>query len=447
MQLKQRHRYNEILTLGVPIIIGQLGTIVLGFADTLMIGHHSTRELAAAALVNNIFGLVLLFYLGFSYGLTPVVGRLFGMGRYDDIGRKVKNALIANMLVGAMLVMLMIVLYFNLGRIGQPDELLSLMRPYFVINLVSIPFVGVFNTLKQFFDGITRTRVAMWVMVGGNLFNILFNWFLIYGVGGFPELGLLGAGLSTLLSRILMSAALLAVILSGKHYRHYRCCIFKSKANAGDFREMNRLGWPVALQLGMETAAFSLSCIMVGWLGTIPLAAHQIMITVSQLFYLVLSGLASAMSIRVSYFVGQRDLAALRMCANDGFRLVLFFSFVMSIPVLLFRHDIGFLFTDNEDVQHMVATLIIVLIIFQFGDALQYTFANALRGIACVKPMVAYAFLAYFIIGLPTGYLLGFTFQMGLPGIWLAFPVGLTVAGILYWLRFKKEIGKMKVRS
>ncbi len=444
MHLKQRHRYNEILALGVPIIIGQLGTIVLGFADTLMIGHHSTRELAAAGLVNNIFGLVLLFYLGFSYGLTPVVGRLFGMGHYDDIGKKVKNALVANMLVGAMLVMLMVFLYFNLGRIGQPEELLSLMRPYFIVNLISVPFVGVFNTLKQFFDGITRTRVAMWVMVGGNLFNILFNWLLIYGVGGFPELGLLGAGLSTLLSRILMSVALLAVVLSGKRYRHYCSCIFKSKVNAGDFREMNRLGWPVALLLGMETATFSLSCIMVGWLGTISLAAHQIMITVSQLFYLVLSGLASAMSIRVSYFVGQCDFAALRMCANDGFRLVLFFSFIMSIPVLLFRHDIGFLFTDNVEVQQMVATLIIVLIIYQFGDALQYTFANALRGIACVKPMVLYAFLAYFVIGLPTGYLLGFTFHVGLPGIWLAFPVGLTVAGILFWLRFKKEIGKME---
>ena len=214
MQLKQKHHYKEILTLGLPIIVGQLGTIVLGFADTLMIGHHSTRELAAAGLVNNIFGLVLLFYLGFSYGLTPIVGRLFGMGQHSKIGGKVKNALLANMLVGVMLVTLMTILYFNLGRIGQPEELLALIRPYFIVNLVSIPFVGLFNTLKQFFDGITRTQVAMWVMVGGNLFNILFNWLLIYGIAGFPELGLLGAGLATAASRILMSVALLAVVLA-----------------------------------------------------------------------------------------------------------------------------------------------------------------------------------------------------------------------------------------
>lgn len=443
MQLKQKHHYKEIMTLGLPIIVGQLGTIVLGFADTLMIGHHSTRELAAAGLVNNIFGLVLLFYLGFSYGLTPIVGRMFGMGQHEKIGGKVKNALIANMLVGILLVTLMTLLYFNLGRIGQPEELLTLIRPYFIVNLLSIPFVGIFNTLKQFFDGITRTQVAMWVMVGGNLFNILFNWLLIYGKAGFPELGLLGAGLATAASRILMSVALLAVVLAGSQYSRYRHDIIHGKANSEDFREMNRLGWPVALQLGMETAAFSLSCIMVGWLGTIPLAAHQVMITISQLFYLVLSGLASAMSIRISYFNGQRDITALRVCAGDGFRLALVFSAVMSVPALLFRHEIGLLFNDNTEVQQLVAMLIIVLIIYQFGDVLQYSFANALRGIACVKPMVTYAFLAYFVISLPAGYVIGFVFQQGLLGIWLAFPIGLTVAGILYWRRFKKEIGRL----
>ena len=206
---------------------------------------------------------------------------------------------------------------------------------------------------------------------------------------------------------------------------------------------MNRLGWPVALQLGMETAAFSLSCVMVGWLGTIALAAHQVMITVSQLFYLVLSGLASAMSIRISHFVGQKDWTAVKANAGDGFRLVLGIAAVMSVPVLLFRHHIGGLFSDNVEVQHTVAMLIIVLIVYQAGDGLQYTFANALRGIACVKPMVTYAFIAYFVISLPLGYALGFSFQLGILGIWAAFPVGLSVAGLLYWTRFRKELKRM----
>lgn len=441
---RTRHHYSELLSIGIPIIIGQLGTIVLGFADTLMIGHHSTNELAAAGLVNNTFGLVLLFYLGFSYGLTPIVGKLFGMGQEEAIGQKVKNSLVANMAIGVMLVTAMTVLYFNLANIGQPEELLPLIRPYFIVNLISVPFVGVFNTLKQFFDGITRTKVSMWVMIAGNVVNILFNWLLIYGVGGFPEMGLLGAGIATMSSRIIMPLALAAIIMFHKRYRHYRHDIANSRINRADFIEMNRMGWPVALQLGMETAAFSLSCVMVGWLGTIPLAAHQVMITVSQLFYLVISGLASALSIRVSHFIGQNDIAAVRATSADGFRLALAISACMSVPIILFRHNIGALFSDNAEVHQMVAMLIIVLVIYQFGDGLQYTFANALRGIACVKPMVWYAFIAYFGINLPMGYFLGFVANLGILGIWVAFPIGLTVAGVLFWQRFRKEMRKIE---
>lgn len=440
----QKHHYRELLSIGIPVIIGQLGTIVLGFADTLMIGHHSTQELAAAGLVNNIFGLVFISYMGFSYGLTPVIGRLYGMEHTNEIGQKVRNSLFANMVVGVLFTAAMTLLYFNLGRIGQPDELLSLIRPYFAVNLVSVIFVGLFNTMKQFLDGITHTKVAMWVMIGGNILNILGNWVLIYGVGPFPELGLLGAGISTMGSRIFMAAVMTGVVFCDKRYRQYRQDLLRSSVNKADFKEMNRLGWPVALQLAMESAAFTLSCVMVGWLGTLPLAAHQIMITISQLFYLVLSGMASAMSIRVSHFVGQKDFKAVRQNAYDGFRLNLMFSLVMGFPILLFRHQIGGLFTGNAEVQATVALLIFMLMAYQFGDGLQYTFANALRGIACVKPMVTYAFIAYFVISLPMGYTLGFPCGMGILGIWTAFPFGLTAAGLLFWRRFEKEVRKME---
>ena len=445
--IQQKHHYQELLAIGIPVIIGQLGTIVLGFADTLMIGHHSTQELAAAGLVNNIYALVLISYMGFSYGLTPIIGRLYGMERTDEIGQKVRNSLFANMVVGCIFTLAMVILYFNLSRIGQPEELLTLIRPYFIVNLISVLFVGVFNTMKQFLDGIGHTKVAMWVMIMGNVVNILGNWMLIYGVGPFPELGLLGAGLSTMGSRILMAAAMVAMVLGKKKFQQYRKDIIHSHVNKADFKEMNRLGWPVALQLAMESAAFTLSCVMVGWLGTIPLASHQVMITISQLFYLVLSGMTSAMAIRVSHFVGQKDYQAVRRNAYDGWRLALLFSTLMGIPVFLFRHQIGGLFTDNVEVQQNVAVLIILMMVYQFGDGLQYTFANALRGIACVKPMVTYAFIAYFIISLPMGYTLGFPCGLGILGIWIAFPFGLTAAGYLYWHRFVKEVKKMEARE
>ena len=132
----KKHHYRELLAIGIPVIIGQLGTIILGFADTLMIGHHSTEELAAAGLVNNIFALVLISYMGFSYGLTPIIGRLYGMEHTDEIGQKVRNSFIANMMVGSIFTLAMIILYFNLNHIGQPEELLSLMRPYFIVILI-----------------------------------------------------------------------------------------------------------------------------------------------------------------------------------------------------------------------------------------------------------------------------------------------------------------------
>ena len=440
----RKHHYRELLAIGIPIIIGQLGTIILGFADTLMIGHHSTPELAAAGLVNNIFGLVFVSYMGFTYGLTPIIGRLYGEERTDCIGQKVRNAFCANMQTGIIFTLALIVLYLNLGRIGQPEELLSLIRPYFLVNLASVLFMGIFFTMKQFLDGLGQTKVAMWAMIGGNVINILGNWVLIYGVAGFPELGLLGAGISTLVSRILMALAMVGMLMTGKNFGEYRRDILRSSLTKADFREMNRLGWPVALQLGMESAAFTLSCVMVGWLGTIPLAAHQVMITLSQLFYLVLSGMAAALAIRVSHFMGQKDYAAVRRNAYDGFRLNLLFSLCMGLPVFLLRHQIGGWFNDNVEVQAYVATLIILLMVYQFGDGLQYTFANALRGIACVKPMVLYAFIAYFVISLPLGYTLGFPCGLGILGIWLAFPFGLTIAGEMYRRRFEKELKKIE---
>ena len=167
--------YKALLKLGIPIVIGQLGMIVLGFADTLMIGHHSTEDLAAASFVNNMFNLVIIFATGFSYGLTPIVGSLFGSGDQKAVGRTLKNALWANGLIGILLTAIMGILYWNIHRLGQPEELLPLMRPYFIVLLVSLIFVMLFNAFKQFADGITDTQTPMWLLIGGNTLNILGN--------------------------------------------------------------------------------------------------------------------------------------------------------------------------------------------------------------------------------------------------------------------------------
>ena len=223
--------YRSLTSLGLPIIIGQTGTILLSCADTLMIGHHGTDELAAAAFVNNMFNLVLLFGLGFSYGLTPIVGNLFGREQSSRIGETVKNALAANSLLALLLGAVVTMLYANIGNLGQPTELLPLMRPYLLVLFVSLPFVCWFNVFKQFSDGITDTRTPMWILLGGNILNIIGNYLLIYGKLGLPELGLFGAGISTMLSRVIMTIVFAAIFFLSKRYRIYRVGFIQSEPN------------------------------------------------------------------------------------------------------------------------------------------------------------------------------------------------------------------------
>ena len=441
---KIKSRYGALAALGLPIVVGQIGNVVLGFADTLMVGHHSMEELAAASFVNTMFTLVVLFATGFSYGLTPVAGSLFGRGMKGDIGAAVKNSLAANMLLSAALVAVTVVFCLNIHRFGQPDELLPLMRPYLWVNIASLPFLCCFNTFKQFFDGITDTKTPMFVIIGGNLLNIFGNWVLIYGELGAPEMGLFGAGLSTALSRAVMAAACVVLFFRHRRYREFRAGFAAASASRGGMRRLASLGLPVALQMGMETAAFSLSAIFVGWIGTTALAAHQVVITVSQLLYMVSSGMAAAVAVRVSYFAGQKDYRAVRRTSTCGLQLILTIAATLSLPVFLLKDTISWWFTDSAEVCVLVSQTVIPLIAYQLGDAVQYTFANSLRGIEHVRPMIWIAFFAYFVVSLPLGWLLGIHMGYGLVGIWSAFPVCLSTAGLLYFLCFRRALGRLE---
>jgi len=433
------NHYRELLRLGVPIMIGQLGMIILSFADTLMIGHHSTIELGAAAFVNSMMNLFVIFSTGFSYGLTPIVGELFGHKDLKQVGLSLRCSLVANALIAFLVMAVLGVIYLNLDRLGQPEELLPYIRPYFLSLLVSMLFVLLFNAFRQFTDGITDTRTGMWMLLGGNLLNIIGNYLLIYGKCGFPELGLFGAGLSTLIARIMMLAGYVWLVLTAKRFKPYKEGLLHGQFSRNIFVRLNNLGWPVALQMGMETASFSLTAIMVGWLGTIALASHQVMLTISQFAFMIYYGLGAAIAVRVSNFRGMGDIANVRNTVYAGFRMMLLLELIIVAVMLPFYQQMGGWFADDAEVTAAVATLFIPFVFYQFGDGLQITFANALRGISDVKPMMLYAFLAYFVISLPVCYLLAFVLGLGLPGIWLSFLFGLTSAGVMFYLRFRKS--------
>ena len=415
------NHYGALIRLGLPIIVGQVGMIVLGFADTLMIGHHSTEELGAASVVNNLFNLCIIFSTGFSYGLTPVVGSLCGRGQKAEAGQALVCSLAANGLVALILM-----------------TVIPLVKPYYLTLLFSLPFVLWFNGFKQFTDGIGDTRTAMWVLLGGNAMNIAGNYVLIYGKLGFPELGLLGAGLSTLNARMAMVAAMAIIVYRGKRFVPYKRGIRQLGWSGKVFRRLNALGWPVGLQMGMETAAFSLSTLMVGWLGTMELAAHQIMLTLSQLTFMVFYGMGAAVAVRVSHYTGQGDYVGVRQTTYAGFRLILGLGCILTAAVFVLKGQVGGWFTDSAEVAAAVEALFLPFLIYQLGDGTQICFANALRGMADVKPMMGIAFISYFLIALPVGYVGGFVLNWGLPGVWTAFPFGLSTAGLLLWIRFRK---------
>lgn len=419
-------------------MIGQLGMIVLGFADTMMVGHHSTTELGAASFVNNIMNLVIITATGFSYGLTPIVGGLFGREELPQAGKALRSALLANLMAGAIMMAALAILYFNVGNIGQPKELLPYIKPYYLVLLASMPFVMLFNAFKQFTDSITETRTSMWILLSGNLLNIVGNYVLIYGKLGLPEMGVVGAGVSTLISRIVMVALFCLVFLARKKMRPYREGFFKLGWSRQLVSRLVSLGTPIALEMGMETASFSLSIIMVGWLGTIALASHQVMITISQFTFMVYYGLGAAVAVRTSYFNGQDDRDNVRHTVVAGLQVMVALELLLSGIIFLLRNHIGGWFTDSAEVSSTVITLMLPFFIYQFGDGLQITYANALRGIADVKPLMVIAFIAFFVISLPVGYFCGFVLNLGLVGVWMAFPFGLTSAGVMMWWRFKK---------
>lgn len=433
-----KEHYRETVRLGVPIMLGQLGIIIVGFADNIMVGHHSAQELAAASFVNNFFNLAFIFGMGFSYGLTPIIGGLFAREAYRDIGETLKNSLFINFIVGVALSLCMYFLLLHIHWLDQPEELMPYIRPYYTLQLFSVLFAMLFNSFKQFSDGTTDTVTPMWIMLSANVLNIIGNYFLIYGHGGLPEMGLTGAGISTLTSRILTFVAFYGLFIGHRRYRKYREGFRKGTINRIRLSNLIRLGLPVGLQMGVETGSFSLSVIMMGWLGETALAAHQVLGVITTLGFMVYYGIAAAVTIRVSAFKGWKDWLNVRRASFAGLHLILAMGITVIGLILIFRTRMGYLFTPEEAVVQMVSLLAWSAVLYQFGDGIQILFANALRGISDVKYMAWMAFVCHFGLALPIGYLCGFVWHAGAMGVWCGFPISLTTLGFLLWRRFNR---------
>lgn len=433
-------KIREILRIGLPIMLGQACVIILAFADNIMIGWHSVDELAASSFVNNVMNLFILTELGFAAGMTPMIGADNGTGNIKGIGITVKNGLMTNGIIGGISIILLTIIYFCLDHFGQAPELMPYIKPYFAIIGISTLFALGFNVLKQFTDGICRPMISMTLLMIGNLLNIFGNWVLIYGKLGFPEMGLTGAGISTLVSRALILLVFIVFIFKSKKMNEYARAIKEALLSRGEMKTVFKMGYPVGIQMALESSTFTFAAVMAGWLGVIQLAAHQVVITISQLFFLMMQGLSFAVSILVSNAFGRKDLGSVREYARKGYFMTLGISATLSVLLYCFRYQAAGIFTDSPEVSAMAVSLFFLLFAYQFGDGLQLCFANVLRGIQDVRPIMYAAFVSYYLIAIPSAYVLGFKTSLGIHGIWLGFPIGLTLAGIFFYARYRSDL-------
>lgn len=439
----QEH-FRPLLRLGLPVIIGQVGLILVGFADNVMVSHHSLSELAAASFVNNFLNLVIIFGMGFSYGLTPLVATNKEWGRSDQVAHYLGHSFLLNLLIALLIGGGLFLLEGSLGAFNLSEELRPIALPYYRIQILGFMVVMLFNTFKQYTEGMGDTQIPMYITLAGNVLNIGLNYLLIYGKGGFPEWGLYGAGLSTLVSRVVMLIAIVAVTALLPRYRKI---LDRVKSLHWSWREglvpLLRLGTPVALQMGMEAASFSVAVILVARISTAALAAHQIIATISTLGFMVYYGIGAATAIRSSTLLAQGERRETRYVASAGVYLSLFVAAVMMPLLVLCREPVVRLFNADLSVAEATYLALIPLCLYQIGDALQIVYANALRGISRVAMLAPAAALCHLIVAPTMAWLFGFGIGLEgngpqLMGVWFAFPVSLTLLGLILRYSFRR---------
>ncbi len=436
--------YKNITVLAAPVVISQVGTMSVSFADTLMVGALGKVELAAVAFANSLSYVIYLFGMGIAMGLTPLVSRAFARGDFARINSLYKNSLVLNTVIGVISAGVITLLALNMEHMGQDPAILPFAEAYIFYQVLSaLPFM-LQTTGKQFLEGIGNTFYAMIIMVSGNVLNIIFNAILIYGWFGFPEMGAAGAGASTFISRVYMVIMFALILWYKPEYKRYTVEMLKYKLTKFRIRRLLNLGSPIAAQLSIEMGAFSLMAITIGTLGSSQLAAHNIANNITATVFMVVTGIASATTILVSRNYGLRLYDPIRKTMKASVHLVIVAMIVSAIAIIAFASPIASVFIDDDNVISLAAGLLVFGAIWLLSDGIQGVVLGGLRGIMIVKQPMYYAVAAYVLIGLPLGYLLTFYFGFGAKGTWTTFIVVLTVLAILYSMQFKKAVNRLE---
>ena len=459
--LQLRRELRPTLSLAIPIIIGQVSQVLMGLTDSLMIGRVGKVPLAASAFANSIFNLTYIASLGLLMGVSVLVSRAHGAKQPRECAEYLRHGMVLALVVGAGVLLLLFGAATQLHRFGQPAEVLALVNPFFVIISTSLLPVLVFQVLKQFSESVGHPRAPMNILLACVGLNVLLNWVFIWGHFGLPALGLAGSGLATLTARVVAVIGLWFWLTRRPEVK----CEWPSSAKASAvaeamadkaegtalesvnpawraplawsrFREMLEIGIPASGQWLFESGAFSAAAIMMGWLGTVPLAAHQIALACASSAFMFPLGLSIATSMRISKALGAGQQDALRAIGFGSLGVAVVFMMGFALLFAFGGMIIAGAFTHDYEVIALSAKLLIVAAIFQLLDGAQVVGSGALRGVGDVRVPTLITFVAYWVVALPGGWLLAFRLGAGPVGVWTGLAAGLGFAALMLGWRF-----------
>ncbi|WP_290712302.1 MATE family efflux transporter [Flavihumibacter sp. CACIAM 22H1] len=434
-----RQEAKQTIQLAFPIVVGELAQMALHIIDSAMVGAISYKQLAAASLVINALGIPFVIGIGMTISVSQMVSLAHGRRDSQLVSHYLFNGFVLCSITAILISSLLIGGRGLLQHMGQDPEVVTYALPFMKLMGLSIIPMLLFMTLKQFTDGLEYTKTAMILSLAGMPINIMLNWLLIYGNWGFPRLELLGAGWATLITRSILFLTLAIIVLRHKTFRRYMAVSRKQwKLKAATLRELLYIGIPSSLQVGMEAGAFAVSGIIIGTMGAVAQASHQIALSTASFTFMVSMGLAQAGSIRVSNAYGRRNWTKIAVIGKSTLVTALVYGFICAISFVLFRQQIPVFFNKNAEVVSLAASLLLFAGFFQISDSTQAIGAGLLRGIKDVKVPTLLIGIAYWVIGIPLGYLFGFHFEMGAKGMWIGLIAGLSFASLFLVFRFLK---------
>ncbi|MEL0184258.1 MAG: MATE family efflux transporter [Bacteroidota bacterium] len=448
-------RYN--LQLSFPVMLGMLGHTFVAFADNVMVGQLGTAELAAVSLGNSFIFIAMSLGIGFTTAITPLVAEADSSNNISSGKKAFKHGLLLSSILSVILFLIILLSKPLLNIMDQPEEVVELAIPYLDIVALSLIPLIVFQALKQFSDGLSNTKYPMYATILANVINIILNYLLIFGSFGFPKLGIVGAAIGTLISRIIMVYFLWMIFKSRSKFKAYITNLNFRKIEKTISIKLFNLGFPSALQMFFEVGIFTAAIWLSGVLGKNPQAANQIALNLSSMTFMIGIGLSVAAMVRVGNQKGLNDFITLRRIAFSIFFLTLLIEIIFATFFLVFREWLPTLyldqydltnFKDNSEVILLASKLLLVAAFFQIFDGLQVVILGALRGLQDVKIPALITFISYWIVGFPICYYLGLYTNLKSVGIWIGLFTGLFVASILLYIRFNylsKKLIKSKV--